>query len=430
LARNGSGTYVRVMDWTNDRDSGQNISASRMDTEFDDIATALSDSIAKNGETTITANLPMANFRHTGVGNASARTDYAAYGQLQDSSPQWGGSATQTATNYSITLTPAVTTLVAGLTVRFSAGQNDGPMTLTVNGTAAKNLYKRNGKALAKNDILGGVVTATYDGSQFILQSVDAVTYRADCRLVYTNATTLTLNRKNGDRLCINGVNEQIPSAGVTLSNGGLSADTTYFIYAYMSGGTMALEASTTGHAEDSTTGMEIKSGAATRTLVGMARTNASSQFVQSSSNLGVITYFNRRLKSIKASFTADRTTTSTSYAELNSEIRLPFIMWIDGDVAYAVRGTTVGNTVGAASFTAVGIDTSGTVNIRGGTASEQPGSVASQGLNSSFSGFTDESEGYHYATIMGKVTAGTGTWNGGSVTAERDITLSIAVLG
>lgn len=430
MARNGSGTYQRVHDWTTDRDAGVNITASRMDAEADDMATALSDSIARNGETTITANLPMATFRHTGVGNASARTDYAAYGQLQDSSPQWAGSATQTTTNYSITLTPTVTALVAGQTFRFSAGQNDGPMTLTVNGLTAKNLYKRDGKALAKNDIMGGVVTATYDGSQFLLQSVDAPTYRGDCRLTYTNATTLTLVRKNGDRLCINGVNEQIPSAGVTVSNAGLSADTTYFVYAAMSSGTMLLETSTTGHTEDTTTGMEVKSGAVTRTLVGMARTNPSSQFAQTSSLLGVITYFNRRLKSIKASFTTTRSTTSTSYTEINSEIRLPFLTWGDNDVAYTLRGTTTNGTNAAVNFTACGIETGGSVTVRGGTVVAQIPTGASQNHSTAFAGFSDEAEGFHYATVMGKVTLGTGDWAGGSSTAENDITLNIAVLG
>jgi hypothetical protein len=341
LARNGSGTYQRVMDWTNDRDAGVLISASRMDQEADDIATALSESIARDGQTTITANIPFANNKITGLGSGTASTDSANYGQVLNNSSRAGA-----------------------------------------------------------------------------------------CRLTYTSATVLTLIRRDGDRLCINGANEQIPAAGVTLSNGGLSANTLYYVYAYMNSGTMTLEASTTGHADDTATGMKIKSGAATRTLVGMARTNASSQFVQTSTNLGVITYFNRRLKAIKAAFTADRTTTSTSYTELNSEIRLPFLTWGDNDVVFSVRGASSNDTNNTRHHTAVGIDTGGSVTVRGGTSCRQGPSTNAQEFNSAFSGFADESEGYHYATVMGKVGAGTGTWSGGTATAEIDITLTITVFG
>lgn len=337
VARNGSGTYVRVHDWTTDAAAGVAITASRVDAEADDMATALSESIARDGQTTITANIPFASFKLTGLGSGTARTDAANFGQVTDVSSR-----------------------------------------------------------------------------------------AAACRLTYTNATTLTLVRKGGDRLCIQSVNEQIPAAGVTLSNSGLAADTTYNIYAYMSGSTMTLEASTTAHVESSTTGMEIKSGASTRTLVGMARTNGSSQFFQSSSSLGVITYFNQRLKFIKSAFSTDRTTTSTSYTEINTEIRLPFLTWGNHDISWTVRGVVSNNTNAAKTYTAVAIDTT----IRGGTLCEQAPGLNGQNLNAAIAGYSDETEGYHYATIYGKVPSGTGTWNGGAATAEQDITLSVAVLG
>jgi hypothetical protein len=430
---NGNGSFSVVWDWTDRRDAGANISASEMDQQDSDIATGLSTAICKDGQTTITANLPMANFRHTGVANASARTDYAAYGQVIDNSGRYSSvSGTNTIV---LSLTPALTVYPTGGVFYFkAAGTNTGNVTININGLGAKSIKKQTLGGVVElkpGDIQGGTMHAiAYDGVQFQLLSAAGEGYRGDCRLTYTNATTLTLVRKNGDRLCIEGVNEQIPAAGVTLSNGGLSANTTYNIYAYMNSGTMTLEASTTAHTEDSTTGMEIKSGAATRTLVGMARTNGSSQFAQTSANLGVLTYFNRRVKRIQAAFTADRTTTSTSYTELNSEIRLPFLTWGDNDVAYAVRGVSSNDTNNTRHFTAVGIETGGSVTVRGGAVCRQGASTNSQEMNSAFSGFSDESEGYHYATVMGKVGAGTGTWSGGAATAELDITLSIMVIG
>lgn len=75
MAFNGAGTYVRVHDWSQDEIDGVLIQGDRMDEEFDDQATALSQCITKNGETTITANIPMAGFKFTGLGDATAATD-------------------------------------------------------------------------------------------------------------------------------------------------------------------------------------------------------------------------------------------------------------------------------------------------------------------------------------------------------------------
>lgn len=91
------------------------------------------------------------------------------------------------------------------------------------------------------------------------------------CRLVKSGANLL-LQPYNGNRLMINGIAQTIPSSGVSFAATGLTAGTTYFIYAYMNGSTMALEASTTGHSADTATGMEVKTGDSSRTLVGMAR--------------------------------------------------------------------------------------------------------------------------------------------------------------
>ncbi|MEB2654919.1 hypothetical protein SOP89_26500, partial [Pseudomonas siliginis] len=106
------------------------------------------------------------------------------------------------------------------------------------------------------------------------------------CRLSYVSGTQLKLSPYNGNNLIINGVPQQIPSAGVTLANTGLAASTKYYVYAYMNAGTMTLEAVTTAHATG-TNGVEQKSGDATRTLVGMILTDGSTpgQFVDTPAN-------------------------------------------------------------------------------------------------------------------------------------------------
>lgn len=77
-----SGTFTRVHDWTDDRDNGVKIRADRMDEEFDGIATALTACLLKDGTQTVTANIPMAGFKITGLGNATASGDAVHYGQL------------------------------------------------------------------------------------------------------------------------------------------------------------------------------------------------------------------------------------------------------------------------------------------------------------------------------------------------------------
>lgn len=82
MSFNGAGVFQRIYSWTNDAAANIKIRADRMDAEFNGIAQGLTNCITKDGQTTVTANLPMAGFKHTGVANASASTEYAAYGQL------------------------------------------------------------------------------------------------------------------------------------------------------------------------------------------------------------------------------------------------------------------------------------------------------------------------------------------------------------
>ena len=55
-----SGTFSRVHDFTDDRDNGIRIQASRMDAEMDGIATGLSTALLKDGTQTATATIPFA----------------------------------------------------------------------------------------------------------------------------------------------------------------------------------------------------------------------------------------------------------------------------------------------------------------------------------------------------------------------------------
>ena len=159
MARNGSGTYSRLYDFTADRDSGSPlnvISADRLDGEFDDISTALTASIAKDGQTTPTANLPMGGFKHTSVSTThTARAEYLSVAAMQDNSHLFiAGSGTDTIT---ATYAPAVTSLVSGMELCFRAAAANATTTpsFSPNGLTAKTIVKNANTALIAGDIAG-----------------------------------------------------------------------------------------------------------------------------------------------------------------------------------------------------------------------------------------------------------------------------------
>lgn len=164
-AFNGSGTFVRSYNWTTDAGNGIKIRADRMDTEDDGFAAGLSDCVTRDGQSPPTANLPMATFRHTGVGNAVARTDYAAAGQIQDGGLVFAVAAGTGA--YTATLAPAVLALVDGseYRIRFTSA-NTVAASLALNGLSAVNLCDRNGAQILASIIPAGAeMTFRYESS-------------------------------------------------------------------------------------------------------------------------------------------------------------------------------------------------------------------------------------------------------------------------
>lgn len=159
---NGSGAFTRVYNWVSDAAAAIPITASRVDTEDDGFATGLSNAICRDGQSAITANLPMAGFRHTGVGNAVSRTDYPATGQIQDGGFVWiaaGGTADAITATYA----PALTGLVDGMELKFRATAANATTTPTFspNSLTARTITKNGGSALVAGDIAGNLAEYT-----------------------------------------------------------------------------------------------------------------------------------------------------------------------------------------------------------------------------------------------------------------------------
>lgn len=75
MAFNGSGLFVRLYNWVADRNANIKIRADRMDAEMDGFATGLSNCITRDGQSTVTTDLPLNNKKITGLADATAGTD-------------------------------------------------------------------------------------------------------------------------------------------------------------------------------------------------------------------------------------------------------------------------------------------------------------------------------------------------------------------
>ena len=144
----------------------------------------------------------------------------------------------------------------------------------------------------------------------------------------------------NGNSISIGNSVEAIPADGVTLSSTSLTADTNYYVYAYMdTNDAMALEASVDGYSIDSVSGIVTKNNDTSRSLVGMVypvSVDSATQFVNDDNRRFVLSWYNRR--KILSHYKADSEIVTTfTYDEVNDDmedhfgiVSGPIVEWID----------------------------------------------------------------------------------------------------
>jgi hypothetical protein len=162
MSWNGGGNFNRLYSWVADKAAGLSISSVRMDADSNDIAAnGFGNCLTRDGQGQPTANLPMANFRHTGVSNGVARSDYAALGQVQDSIVNWAV-AVGTPDVITATLAPPIISLTDGQLVYLRASGANATVapTFALNGLAAHPITRAGGGALNVGDIPGALAEA------------------------------------------------------------------------------------------------------------------------------------------------------------------------------------------------------------------------------------------------------------------------------
>lgn len=352
-----------------------------------------------------------------------------------------GGLGTVGGSANAITLTSQSTyqQYQSGLQVAFKAGAaNTGAATLNLDGLGVKKIRRRGDTALVAGDIVAnGRYMLQYDAAYdtaagaWVLMDQEIPAYLVNLatagvpvfacgQLQYSTTTVVKLMPMNGNLVAFpSGAVTAIPSAGISstitsaylngVASQSLAATTLYYAYLWNQGSASSpnyvIDWSTTSHATDTATGIEIKSGDATRVLIGMIRTNAGPVIADTATARLVASWHNRRQRYVTNIFSADRSTSATGYTEINSEIRCTFVTWGEAmDIAYC----------GNASASAGSISIFGGPSIDGATTSFPAtkcfATTAGQAITAA--GLMAAAEGYHYVTYMGAVSSGTGVWD------------------
>lgn len=260
------------------------------------------------------------------------------------------------------------------------------------------------------------VYFADANSSQWVQINVPAAAVvgvpRGECYLDYIGGI-LKLSRYNGSQLYINGTNQTIPAAGVDLAATGLTADTAYYIYAYMQNATtMALEASLTAYTPDAN-GVMVKTGDNTRTLVGIAITQAAATWCVM--RCACASWFNPRPKTDTGGLVGTATTSATTMGTdlSGSGGWTRFVTFGSREVRLACDiGLNYQALANADTYTNLVIDsnTNGQLRSYFGERFSGTGSIIQYAPAHSVTKII--AEGRHMAWLVGWVSSSTGTWN------------------
>ncbi len=369
MPRNNSGLYsLPIPTFT----AGTLIKSADVTSNFADIATALTGSMATDGTSTITGSVEF--FAGT---LASPGVSFA-------SSPGTGFYLSAADTIQVVNNGAVSATFATGGVVTW-VGAQTMQSTLAVAGAVTASAAMTIGTNLSL-----GAASAT---AKFDFKTSAMI--RQQCQLTLSGGSLL-LSPYQGNLMFISDQNYVIPSAGVTLSAAGVSAATFYYIYVYMSGTTMTLEFSITAPTTSTTYGVKVKTADATRTLVGAAYTTAGSAWIDQAGSQQVLSYYNRRTKTgyvtqAAAAAPGNGTYPGTVYTEVSTSLRNSFITWSDEEVNLSGFATTA---ITGAAIVGVGVD--GLTSLGSGATSTNQFGV---GFAASTSGLTEAA--LHYGTLL-----------------------------
>jgi len=184
MSRNGAGTYV--LPAGQPVVTGTTISSATHNTLATDLANALTTSIATDGQSVVTANIPFAGYKLTGIGAATVNGDALRYENLATLATSAGiqvqtytaFTTAGTSTAYTLTTAPPAGALVEDqrYQIEWHATSGASP-TLARDGLAAKNImiYDSTGTKIAAptGSLVAGVKSdVVYDGTDYVILGV------------------------------------------------------------------------------------------------------------------------------------------------------------------------------------------------------------------------------------------------------------------
>lgn len=212
MPRNGSGQYDLPYDWNDDKANGIKVLASRMQTQDEDIGTALTGSVAADGQTPLTGNLDFNGNKCVDLADGSDAGDSINVSQAQTGELQFYGVSTTTSAgtdglNYDLGPTPSITvyptytkfsfvchfTCIANPIMRFGS-------------LATKTLKKSDGssgyRALEAGDMIAdkeyiGVLNDDISSTDIIIENPEDYSIQsgaAQAKTIATGAITVTKN--------------------------------------------------------------------------------------------------------------------------------------------------------------------------------------------------------------------------------------------
>ena len=193
MPRDGStGTYT--LPSGNPVTTGTTIASTTHNNTMSDLASAITASVAKDGQTTMTGDLPMGGFKPTNVADASAATDCPVVSQTQKDYGNYVATVGGTGDAITLTASPAITAYEAGQRFWFIAGAaNPGATTVNVNGLGTKNITKYGTVSLSRGDIaINDLSVIHYDGTQFVLVNPKPVLNRTSTLVDVVNTVAET----------------------------------------------------------------------------------------------------------------------------------------------------------------------------------------------------------------------------------------------
>ncbi len=250
--------------------------------------------------------------------------------------------------------------------------------------------------------------------------------------LVRVSSSILRLLPYKGNKITIADANYRIPNAGVDLAAGGLAINTDLNVYVSvltpataLVPAVLQLEANTTAHSQDATTGMEIKTGDRTRTLVGKVRLTTGPVFVDSLTQRFVLPWANRRPVTLNAPLTSSVGYSSSTTGEVTSALRCEFLVWAGGSIQSTINGKLT-HSLSAVADSWIGFDGVQVDSFNG--ISIASGSAALLALTLTVA----PTEGYHSTTLLSDNPGGAGsiTYIGGATASTGRIANQVLVLG